>query len=319
MSNEATPPDRPGLRPRGLGVSITSPGKFAERGLRDVLRIAGWIEELGFETITCGEHVLTSAEIAVRGNDRWYREQVIYADPLITLGAVAAVTEKVRLCTSIYIVPLRPAAAVAKMVATLDAISGGRFTFGVGAGWLAREFDALGVPMKGRFARMEEYIRACKVLWTEAPASFHSETVNFDEVWCLPQPVQPGGPPILFAGDPGGTTARRIAELGDGWIVRTGAVKDRDEETEKIQADVATIRQAFVEAGRDPSTLMLQIGTLAKRDEDGKVDLEHTFREVERYWDLGIQMVQMSLTQFVDQAAEVRPFLEEVSGALVGR
>lgn len=309
--------DKPRLRGRGVGVSISSPGKFIQNGLRDLLRIVTWIEELGFDTITIGEHIVTSEEIAVRGNDRWYREQVLWPDPMVTLGAVAAVTERVRLCTSIYIVPLRPAAAVAKMVATVDALSEGRLTLGVGAGWLQREFDALGVPMKGRFARMEDTVRACKVLWTQAPASFHSATVNFDEVWCLPQPVQAGGPPILFAGDPGGPMAARIAELGDGWIVRTGAVKDAAEEAESITADIGQIRRAVSQAGRDPEALIFQIGTLAQRDESGRPDLDAAFKRVNGYWDLGIEMVQISLTQFVDRPEEVKPFLNAVAGALV--
>jgi probable F420-dependent oxidoreductase len=306
------------VRPRGVGVSISSPGRFVENGLRDVLRYVTWIEELGFSTITIGEHVLTSEEIAVRGNERWYREQVIWPDPLVMLGAVAAVTERVRLCTSIYIAPLRPAAAVAKMVATVDALSNGRMTLGVGAGWLEREFNALGMPFKGRFGRMEDTIRACKVLWTQAPASFHSPTVNFDGVWCLPQPVQPGGPPILIAGDPGGKMAARIAELGDGWIVRTGAIKDPVEESEKITHDIAEIRDAVREAGRDPDQLIFQIGTLAKRDDQGRPDLDALHNQVRRYWDLGIEMVQVSLTQFVDRPQDVKPFLTAVAGSLVG-
>jgi probable F420-dependent oxidoreductase len=234
------------------------------------------------------------------------------------LGAVAAVTERVRLCTSIYIAPLRPAAAVAKMVATVDALSNGRMTLGVGAGWLEREFNALGMPFKGRFGRMEDTIRACKVLWTQAPASFHSPTVNFDGVWCLPQPVQPGGPPILIAGDPGGKMAARIAELGDGWIVRTGAIKDPVEESEKITHDIAEIRDAVREAGRDPDQLIFQIGTLAKRDDQGRPDLDALHNQVRRYWDLGIEMVQVSLTQFVDRPQDVKPFLTAVAGSLVG-
>jgi probable F420-dependent oxidoreductase len=306
------------VRPRSVGVSISSPGKFVENGLRDLLRYAVWIEELGFQTITIGEHVVVGPEVTARANERWYTEAVLWPDPLVTLGAVAAVTERVRLCTSIYIAPLRPAAAVAKMAATVDALSDGRLTLGIGAGWLEREFNALGMPFQGRFARMEDTVRACKVLWTEAPASFHSPTVNFDEVWCLPQPVQPGGPPILFAGDPGGPMAARIAELGDGWIVRTGAVKDAAEEEEHIVRDMGSIRSAVAAAGRDPDRLLFQIGTLAKRKPDGGLDLDATFETVNRYWSLGIAMVQMSLTQFVQRPQDVKPFLTTVAQNLVG-
>jgi alkanesulfonate monooxygenase SsuD/methylene tetrahydromethanopterin reductase-like flavin-dependent oxidoreductase (luciferase family) len=112
--------------------------------------------------------------------------------------------------------------------------------------------------------------------------------------------------------------AARIAELGDGWIVRTGAIKDPVEESEKITHDIAEIRDAVREAGRDPDQLIFQIGTLAKRDDQGRPDLDALHNQVRRYWDLGIEMVQVSLTQFVDRPQDVKPFLTAVAGSLVG-
>lgn len=303
---------------RGLGVSISAPGRLLERGLRDVLRYAVWAEELGFSTVTIGEHVVVGADVTARGSDRWYTQGQLWPDPLVTLGAVAAVTERVRLGTNIYIAPLRPAVTVAKMAATVDALSNGRLNFGVGAGWHEPEFQAVGMPFRGRFARMEDTLRACKALWTHAPATFHSLTVSFDDVWCLPRPVQTGGPPILIAGDPGGPMARRIAELGDGWVVRTGAVRDGAEEEARIVGDLARIRDAVAAAGRDPDGLHFQIGTRAVRDASGAADLEATFATVRRYWELGIGQVQISLAQFVDRPTDVRPFLATVAGALLG-
>ena len=164
---------------------------------------------------------------------------------------------------------------------------------------------------------MENTLRACKSLWTQSPASFHSPTVSFDDVWCLLRPVQPGGPPILIAGDPGGPMARRIAELGDGWVVRTGAARDWAEQEVRIVADLARIREAVAAAGRDPNRLHFQIGTRAVRDADGAADLEATFAWVRRYWELGIGQVQISLAQFVDRPQDVRPFLTTVAGALL--
>lgn len=298
-------------------MSVASPGKYVQNGIRDLLRYATLIEELGFHTISMGEHLVVSPAVEARGNQGWYTEQVLWPDPLVTFGALAAVTERVRLCTSIYLAPLRPAVAVAKMAATVDAMSGGRLTLGVGAGWLESEFTAAGVPFRERFRRLDDTVRACQVLWRDAPATFSSRTVTFEGISCLPHPVQPGGPPILFAGDPGGPMAGRIAEMGSGWIVRSGALTDPDEEAARITEDLAAIRAAVAAAGRDPGGLLFQIGTLARRDSGGRIDLDASLAQVRRYWDLGIGLVQISLAQFVESPAEVGPFLREVARALI--
>ena len=125
------------MSPHGkLGISISSPNHFLREGITDHLEYARWIEALGFDMITLGEHVLVTGEVVRRGIKTWYRPDVIWPDALVLLGALATVTSRVRLATSIFIAPFRPAAVMAKMAATVDCLSRGRLTLGVGSGWL---------------------------------------------------------------------------------------------------------------------------------------------------------------------------------------
>jgi len=300
----------------GLGISISAHGRFAD-STRQLLDIARRVDALGFDQITMGEHVLLTDEVATRGGQSWHNETASWPDPLITLAAIAAVTDRLRVCTSIYIVPLRPAPAVAKMVATVDAISGGRLTLGVGAGWQKREFAALGVPFEDRFRRLEDSLRACKVLWTQAPATFHSQTVSFDDVWCLPQPVQKGGPPILMAGEPGPRLHRRVAELADGWIVRSDSIGRTNNPNITLQRTMNGVRDAVVAAGRDPALLLFQMSGYAARDASGRIDLEASFQRVRELWGMGLTMVQLSLAEFVESPDGVGPFLELAARRLI--
>lgn len=300
----------------GLGISISAHGRFVTR-TRHLLDVARRADALGFDQVTIGEHVLLSREVANRGGQSWHNETASWPDPLVTLSAIAAVTERIRLCTSIYIAPLRPAVAVAKMVASLDALSGGRVTLGVGAGWQRREFEALGVPFEERFRRMEDTLRACKVLWSQAPASFESPTVSFDQVWCLPQPVQPGGPPILMAGEPGPRLHRRVAELADGWIVRTDSIGRSGNPDRALRETMNAVRAAFADAGRDPDRLRFQVSGYAIRDAGGRIDHPASFDRVRKLWAMGLTMVQLSLAEFVQRPAELAPFLELAARELV--
>jgi probable F420-dependent oxidoreductase len=296
-------------------VSISSPNNFLSSGLTDLLEYARWIEELGFNMITLGEHVLVTQEVVRRGIKTWYRPDVIWPDALVLLGALAAVTSRVRLATSIFIAPFRPAAVMAKMAATVDCLSKGRLTLGVGSGWLRSEFQGLGIPFTTNVQRMDDAIRACRVLWTQAPATFHSETVNFDKVWCLPHPVQPGGPVVLLAGHPGPRLAPRIAEFADGWIIEGRPGEEEGQEREVLMRTIDQVREAYVAAGRDPSTAQFQIGAKVRRNASGEADEDHLHGRIERHWQLGMTQVQVSLADLVQRPEDVRPFLERVARA----
>ncbi|ABG03345.1 luciferase-like protein [Rubrobacter xylanophilus DSM 9941] len=176
--------------------------------ISEVARVA---EELGYDSVWVMDHVVVPDVPEAR-----QFTPLVY-DPLLTLAYVAAKTGRVRLGTSVLVVPYRSPLVQAKMLSTLDALCGGRLILGVGAGWLPQEFEALGVPFRGRGSLMDEYLEAMRVLWTsEGPASFRGPTVRFENVFCEPKPVQRPHPPLWVGGGSEGAL-RRAARLGAAW------------------------------------------------------------------------------------------------------
>ena len=186
--------------------------------------LARAVEERGFESLFVPEHT----HIPVSRRSPWpfgegplpeeYRHTL---DPFITLAAAAVVTTGLRLGTGICLVVERDPITTAKEVATLDLISGGRFLFGVGAGWNREEMENHGTAPATRFALLRERILAMQALWTSDEAEFHGEYLDFGPVWQWPKPVQRPHPPVLVAGN-GPRTLSRVVEFGDGWIPTTG-------------------------------------------------------------------------------------------------
>jgi probable F420-dependent oxidoreductase len=182
--------------------------------------IVGRGEALGFQSAMIADHIVFPTEIVSR-----YPYTVSGAFPgggdaleqLALMAFVAGRTRAVRLVTSVMILPYRNPVVTAKMLATIDVLSRGRVTVGVGVGWLREEFEALGAPEFGqRGSVSDEYIRIFKTLWTESPASFAGKFYRFRSLRCLPQPVQKPHPPIWIGGH-SVAALRRVARLGDGW------------------------------------------------------------------------------------------------------
>jgi probable F420-dependent oxidoreductase len=168
-----------------------------------VRALATRIEALGYDSIWTGDHV------------QFHNPTF---ESLTLLSHLAALTRRVRLGTSVYLLALRQPTIAAKTVATLDLLSGGRFVFGVGVGGeFPKEFEAVGVPHAERGRRVDEGIEVCRLLWTQAPASFEGRFLRFTDVSLSPRPVQPGGPPI-WVGGRSHHPLRRAARVGDGWI-----------------------------------------------------------------------------------------------------
>ena len=172
-------------------------------------------------------------------------------DPLIWMAAMAAVTTRLRFMTGVIILPLRNPLVLAKQVATLDHMSGGRIELGIGVGWLKDEFEALGVPFEKRGKRSDEYIAAMRALWANDGASFAGEFVNFHEVTCSPKPVAKDVPIVI--GGHSEAAAKRAGRLGNGFFPSIGATVD----TAPLY-DVA--RRAAEAAGRDPASIEMMAG-----------------------------------------------------------
>src|ERR1700675_1435524 len=177
-----------------------------------------WAEAHDFESVWFGEHshIPTSRKSPFpMGGELpvYYKE---FFDPFIGLTAAAAVTTKLKVGTSVCLVPEHNTINLAKTIACLDRVSNGRFLFGIGAGWNAEEMDH-GVEFKDRWKVRRERILAMKEIWSKDVAEFHGKFVNFDPIWCWPKPVRAGGPPIHL-GAWSKFVPKRVAEYCDGWI-----------------------------------------------------------------------------------------------------
>ncbi|MFL6141560.1 MAG: TIGR03619 family F420-dependent LLM class oxidoreductase [Labedaea sp.] len=178
------------------------------------VRVAVAAEEAGWESVWTGEHYALPdprAAPSPAAPDR------AILDPFVALTNVAAHTRKLLLGTGVTVLPYHQPLVLAKKVASLDVVSNGRFQFGVGVGYLPQEFDALGVPMADRGARMTEYLDALRAIWTTAPATLRGRHVSFAGVRAEPRPAQRPGPPLHFGGGVAQTFRRAVTE-GRGWF-----------------------------------------------------------------------------------------------------
>jgi len=240
-----------------VALTISGLDRIFGADLDRVLELARAADAADVHQLVLPDHVAIGPRL-----DRYpFAEQFPYPpeepwlEPMTTLAAIAAVTERTRLATGILIAPARPAVLLAKTAATLDVLSRGRLDLGLGPGWQREELAATGVAYEDRVSRLDDTARACRALWNEEPpVRFTSATVSFDALWCEPRPVQPGGVPLWFAGPATETTARRIAELGVGWLPIAGTPVD------DIARGVALIREELERAGRDPAILEVRAG-----------------------------------------------------------
>jgi probable F420-dependent oxidoreductase len=208
-------------------------------------------EAAGFESLWGGEHVILPS--VIESAYPYTADGKIPAtpdtpipDPLIWLAFAAAAAPTMRLGTCILIVPQRNPLVLAKELATLDQLSGGRVELGLGVGWLREEFEALGIPWERRGARNDEYIEAMRTLWSGPEVEFHGEFVDFPKVTCSPRPVQ-ASIPILVGGDTE-VAIRRAGRLADGYFPGEG-------DADRLRVLITRVRQAAEDAGRDPDSV----------------------------------------------------------------
>lgn len=274
-------------------------------GGADATRVARLAEAAGFDTLLAIDHVVLpdsyestypyAATGRLPGDHR-----APMPDPLIWMAWAAAVTTTLRFMTAVIILPQRDPLVLAKQVATLDHMSGGRIELGIGVGWLKEEFAALGVPFNERGRRADEYVGAMRALWAGDGASYHGRHVNFDAVSCNPKPVR-GAVPIIVGGH-SEAAARRAGRLGDGFFPSIGA-----------QADTIplldVVRRAAEEAGRDPAAIEMITGCPGCLPGSGQDPLA----AVEERRRLGVQRIVVPMGAFLPDLEESLPrFGEQV-------
>lgn len=175
-----------------------------------LVAVAQAAELVGFDTLWAGEHhVLATSSTRIPPTSR-------FLNPVVALTYVAAFTRTIRLGTGVLLLPQHQPLVLAKELASLDVLSGGRLIVGIGVGWAEAEFEALGVPFHERGARAEEYLAAMRAIWSEAPVAYHGRYVSFQDVMAYPHPVQQPGPPIVMGGS-APAVLRRTIEEANGW------------------------------------------------------------------------------------------------------
>jgi len=235
-------------------------------------------DECGWDGIVVSDHVVHPDKIESAypytrdGSPRW-EAPAPWPDPWVAIGAMAAVTERIRFYTGVYILPLRNPFVVAKAVGTAAVMSGGRVTLGVGVGWMKDEFDILGQSFRNRGRRMDEMIEVMRALWAGGMVEHHGEFYDFDRLRMSPAPKEPI--PILMGGlsEP---ALRRVGRLGDGWISDIHT-------TAELRQIVAKIRGYRAEYGRADAPLEIVAACSDAFDADG-------FRRLE---EVGVTHVQM--------------------------
>jgi probable F420-dependent oxidoreductase len=285
------------------GLSLTIAGFHRTFGpeLDHYVDVAKVADEVGVDQIVLAEHVVMGpntdaypyGEFAFDPSEPW-------ADPLVLLTAIAAVTSRIRLGTGILITPLRTPASLAKTVATLDAYSGGRVDLGVGTGWQREEYDVAGVPWDERWSRLDDGLRDCRALWSG----------TYPDRWCEPRPAQ-ARLPVWLGAKATRKNCARVADWGDGWMpleARTGS--------DELFDGIAALRAAFAEAGRSPEELLVRAGMPFVRSDEG-FDLPATREAALRLRDAGVTHFSVNLRRSIASPDDARAFLEQLVEGLL--
>jgi probable F420-dependent oxidoreductase len=283
-----------GLLPSYRGAAVADP---------DYVRaLAAAAEDGGCDSIWAVEHMVVPADYASRypyapGGRMPLSGDDPIPDPLDWLAFVAAMTTRLRLGTCIVILPEHHPIQLAKRLATIDVLSGGRMMLGVGVGWMAEESEAMGVPFADRGARTDEYLDVMRTLWREDVASFHGRFVQFEAVKSAPKPAQVGGVPVIVGGH-SPAAARRAGRRGDGFYP-LGVGPD------ELAGLLKLMRAAAQEAGRDADAVEVTVGA--------PLDLE----VAKRLADLGVARFIVSARGGHGDVESVRRMIGEFAAAVI--
>jgi probable F420-dependent oxidoreductase len=241
-----------------VGVSVPLPAYQV-----DVAPMARTAEALGFESFWCAEHPFIPVHTTSRflgAEDGVIPESYShFIDPFVALARASGVTQTMKLGTGIVLVPERHPLLLAKEISTLDLFSGGRFLFGIGAGWLREETQIMGGDFDHRWSQVRESILAMKELWTKTEAEFHGKYYDFPPVKSYPKPAQKPHPPVILGGH-AKSVLQRVVAWGDGWLPNRTT-------PEQLRESRSTLDRLAKDAGRDPASITISVhGQPADRD-----------------------------------------------------
>ncbi|HJS84676.1 MAG TPA: LLM class F420-dependent oxidoreductase [Acetobacteraceae bacterium] len=242
-----------------IGCSAPTSGPLTDPD--SVARIATEAEMLGFDYVTVSDHIVIPTDIESRypysdSGEFPSGARVDRHEQLMEAMFIAAKTSKLRIVTSVMVVPHRPAVLTAKLLATLDVLSKGRLTLGIGAGWMREEFEAVGTPpFEERGAVTDEYMMACKALWEQDEPRFEGKYAKFSDIIFTPKPVQKPIP--IWVGGESNPALRRTARYGDAWYPIGTNPQFPMDTLRRYKAGVEKLRGMVEKAGRDPQSVAL--------------------------------------------------------------
>ena len=296
-------------------ISVDFPSVAYREGPACVIQLARAIEAIGFDDIAMFDHVVMGYPTDTR-RAPMYPPQMPILEALVTLGFVAAVTERVTLSTEVLVLPQRQAVLVAKQVSTIDTLSSGRVRLGIGVGWQEAEYEALGEDFGQRGKLMDESIALLRACWSDERIDASGARFRADAIAMEPKPPSGARLPLWIGG--GGPAAfRRVATVGDGWM---GTGSDDDAET---LASIAEIRRLAEAAGRDPEAIGFE-GMLAPppRDADGKTfykDHDRVVRRAVHLQSLGFGWIALNSTAIFQAGARSVAAMADELQALHGK
>ena len=287
----ASLPDRPQLTIQPLNFARNQPASW--QPLVDTVRAA---DAAGVDRVILSDHVVFGSDLDAygdpgQGGTAGGRQPTgpdgHWLEPITTLAYVAALTARVRLGTSILLAALRRPAVLAKSLATLDVLSGGRVDLGVGVGWQRAEYEAAGLDFSRRGRLLDHTLEVCEALWGDDPVVHQSEELTFRDTHANPKPAQSGGVPIWVSGTVNPRSMRRLARFGSGWIPWGPAVADP-------LGGIARMQDAVAEHGRDPSSIQVTCYLPVVRTDAG-IDLAATIAGAPELRDAGATDFKLSV------------------------
>jgi probable F420-dependent oxidoreductase len=264
----------------------------------NTLGLATAMDDAGIDRVVVSDHVVFGETLqayakpelgGVAGGRQPTGPDGQWLEPLTVLTAISSTTTRIRLGTAVLLAALRRPAVLAKEVATLDVLSGGRVDLGVGVGWQREEYEAVGLEFERRGRALDHTLEVCQTLWRQQRASYSSPELSFDGIHQMPKPRQPGGVPIWVSGTVNTAVARRISRFGSGWIP-WGTARDDP------AAAISAMKDAIADAGGDASGLQVQGNAVTVKRADGSVDVEATAASAPPLVEAGVTDVRFTLS-----------------------
>lgn len=274
-------------------------------GWDHLIDLARAADEAGLDRLVLSDHVVFGENLEAygdpsRGGSRGGKQPTgpdgHWLDPVATIAYLSALTSRVRFGTNILIAALRRPVTLAKELATIDVLSGGRIDLGVGVGWQEEEYVAAGLSYRERGRLLDHTVEVCQLLWREQTAAYDGEGLRFDKIHQMPKPLQPGGVPVWVSGTVNARSMQRLARFGSGWIPWGDDAVD-------IADGIAKMRAAVSELGRDPAGIGVVGNAPMVRTDDGGFDLDAAVAEVPALVEAGVTDVRFTVAAPRDRAA----------------